>query len=245
MRYIFILFYLFNACFAQAQIDMNMGFTDPNALQQAAPVQAKQVISANLVGDQIHLGDGRIIPITYKRQSLPWPYVEMLEPQGARVVISYDQFERLRTEVPFLWKEAKIDQYMKISVEEFDRQWSIKIMPKKDFTMVIGGAAAPVATPRPNPTPAQVSGPSVKTNKTTYSVGENIDVSYSGFSGSSSDWITIIPEGEAENEWGAYQYLGGPSGKVTMNASSPGTYEIRGYLSNAPSVAARTRITVR
>ena len=244
MRYIFILFYFFLGFFVQAQIDMNMGFTDPNAPRQAAPVQAKQVISANLVGDQIQLGDGRIIPITYKRQSLPWPYVEMLEPQGARVVISYDQFERLRTEVPFLWKEAKIDQYMKISVEEFDRQWSIKIMPKKDFTMVIGGSAAPAPTPRAA-TPAPAGGPSIKTNKTTYAVGENIDVTYSGFSGNSSDWITIIPEGEAENEWGTYQYLGEVSGRVNMKAPSAGTYEILGYFSTGQSVIARTRITVR
>jgi hypothetical protein len=113
---------------------------------------AKTDVKATLKGDIIELSDGRVLTVTYKKLMMPYPHFEMLEPMDAKVKISYDGRDKFSSEVPFLWKNAEIDKWMKLDVEEENCKWSIKLMPKTQHQMVIGAAAA--ASSRPSATPA-------------------------------------------------------------------------------------------
>ncbi len=73
----------------------------------------------------------------------------------------------------------------------------------------------------------------VTPNKTTYLSGESITVTFAGFVGSESDWITIADKTAPDNAYLAFQYTpsGSVTGQVTFNVNLPnGLYEIRGYM---------------
>lgn len=119
--------------------------SNPAVGQPTPNGSGKTELKATLTANAIQLSDGRVINISYKKLMMPYPHVEMLEPMDANVKISYDGYEKFKSEVPFLWKGADIDKYMKIEVEEGNCRWSVKIMPKTQHQLVIGGGVASAA----------------------------------------------------------------------------------------------------
>ncbi|MEE9911620.1 MAG: hypothetical protein K4571_07835 [Deltaproteobacteria bacterium] len=90
----------------------------------------------------------------------------------------------------------------------------------------------------------------VATDKNLYTYGEKITVSFFAAPGTDDrDWITIVPEGTADNEAGDYQSLprGTPQGTMTFDSPAPGKYEARAYYHYSRkgySVSARYRFAV-
>lgn len=81
---------------------------------------------------------------------------------------------------------------------------------------------------------------SVSLSKNIYAPGEKITVSYSGFQGSSRDWISIAQPGSADDKYLYWQYTGGAtSGTLTFDGIAYGDYEIRGYFNNEGIIRAR------
>lgn len=97
-------------------------------------------IKASVSGDRIVLADGREFHITKKVQQLPYPRVEMKAPEGAKVQLYYDQWLVLDSEIPFFYKDAEFDKYLKIVVTEEHVSWSFKFMPEKGYISVIDQA---------------------------------------------------------------------------------------------------------
>lgn len=120
---------------------------------------------------------------------------------------------------------------------------------------ILGGGYAPVQTPTTTqptsvPTPVQPTSanPSVRTSKSSYLASEKILVTYSGLSGSKSDWIAITKADLPANQFGQWFYTEGKTnGQFEYNALGPGTYEARVYF-NWPdgqfAVKASARFTV-
>jgi hypothetical protein len=71
----------------------------------------------------------------------------------------------------------------------------------------------------------------VKSLRMSYSTRETIVVEYSGFTGQSGEWITVIAKGKADNEWGNFQYARGASGELKFEWLNlpPDEYEVRAY----------------
>ena len=62
-------------------------------------------------------------------------------------------------------------------------------------------------------------------------------------------WITIVPDGERDDAWGKYEYVGADAPGVELTApDAPGAYEIRlhgNYPTKTTNVVDRVRIDVR
>lgn len=233
-----------HSVFAQGiGMDININieeYSSGNAKPESETAPAKKTITAELKGDQIVLGDGRTLNITYKKNpsfSWPRPIIEMLSPVGAKVVLSYDGRVRYNSEAPFLWKEGENDKYLKFEVEEYDRKWSLKIKPKNDMQMTISGESNEVA-------PIANDGPWIKLNKTSYGSGEQIEIKYGGFTNDGFDWITVIRANEAEGEWGDWEYIKS-SGTIYVDAPDIGNYQVRGYFHSGKTSSAKLNFTVK
>ncbi len=75
----------------------------------------------------------------------------------------------------------------------------------------------------------------LRTNKDTYSPGENMLIQYAGLPGNGQDWITVVKKGDSDSSYGQYIYTEGKtSGTWSIAAPSAGEYEVRLYL-NWPS----------
>lgn len=114
-----------------------------------------QPITARSEGKKIILGDGRTLDWKYtKLRSLTGVEIEMLEPVGAKVTISYDGQTAKETEVPFMyrepdWKRSK--DYFKLAVIETNgTSWSIKLQHSNNNRILIDnltGGSVPSSTP--------------------------------------------------------------------------------------------------
>ncbi|NEQ99980.1 MAG: hypothetical protein F6K30_25315 [Cyanothece sp. SIO2G6] len=93
------------------------------------------------------------------------------------------------------------------------------------------------------------SNASAKIQQASYKPDEAIVVEYSGFSGSQTDWITIVPAGAADNTYKQWFYtLGNTNGTHTFKGLPAGEYEVRGYfnwLAGGYTVQTRSSFTVR
>jgi hypothetical protein len=187
---------------------------------------ALKTIKAALNGDIIELGDGRSIALTYVKSQMPWPHIEFVEPVGAKVELYYGQNLAHSDEIPFLWKQAKIDQYVKMVVVEDEITWSVKFQGKKGFNLLVGSKGAA-------PKQAVSAAPQSKhfrLERTVFQQGDAINVSFFGMPGNSQDWLTAVPSGSSNEEWGSWQYTGGKkTGAFTLPELEPGTYELRAY----------------
>ncbi|MEM6533120.1 MAG: hypothetical protein AAF654_10870 [Myxococcota bacterium] len=94
---------------------------------------------ARVKGPKIVVNRDRAYAIRHKRIQLPWPEFEMLEPLGAEVAIYNGKRLVHEDEVPFVYKKAKIDQYLKLVVKESDTEWTVKLKPKKGHRTIIDG----------------------------------------------------------------------------------------------------------
>ncbi|MBK7805490.1 MAG: hypothetical protein IPJ51_04210 [Saprospiraceae bacterium] len=88
-------------------------------------------------------------------------------------------------------------------------------------------------------------GPGLTLNKTEFLPGEDIVVSFTGFSGNAKDWISIAAAGSADNTYITFKFLEGKkSGSITLPAQSAGSYEVRGYFNNEYTVRVKTTFKV-
>lgn len=119
-------------------------------------VPAGGEISAQLQGQTIVLGDGRVINWKYTNISgMVGSEIEMKVPVQAQVTISYDGKQAFKSEVPFVYREKdfkKFDAYFKLSVVEANgTTWSVKMPHKKNnkvllYSITGGGGQAVSAT---------------------------------------------------------------------------------------------------
>jgi len=70
----------------------------------------------------------------------------------------------------------------------------------------------------------------ISTDKSTYTSGSTITVTYSGLPGNARDWIAIAPAGGANTSYTAFVYTNGQtSGTATFTAPADGTYVARSF----------------
>jgi hypothetical protein len=104
-------------------------------------------------------------------------------------------------------------------------------------TAVVAAAVCLTLTP-PKDVAAQAF---VSTDKQQYAIDENVVVSFSGMSGSPSDWISIAVSGSGVTSFVTYKYTGGAiSGSLTLVAPLPGTYVARTYFNNSYTLEAES-----
>lgn len=202
------------------------GFED-----QVQPKQEKQkatslrTIKATLGDGAIEIEGGRSIPLSYTRSQMPWPHVEIVEPVGAQVELYYGERLVMRDEIPVLWKEAKIDEYIKMVVVEDGTTWSVKFQAKKGSNLLIGtkgGSSQPVAS--------GVTSKHFRLARKVFKQGDAINVQFFDMPGNSQDWITAVKVGAANDEWGNWQYTDGEAeGTFALPVLPAGKYEMRAY----------------
>lgn len=74
---------------------------------------------------------------------------------------------------------------------------------------------------------------SVTTDKASYTVGESVQVSFSGLPGGQYDWVGIAPAGSPSSTYLSWSYTGGTdAGSVTLDGVGPGTYVARAFANN-------------
>ncbi len=232
----------------QVSINMNLGVEGmDSALQmEDRPVQKKHVkkqvskgwktLKAVMAEDGIELSDGRVIPVSYNKALFPYPKVEILEPVGAKVVLSQDGEEDFKGEIPLLWKDAEIDAYIKMTVyEEGGTMWSVKFQAKKQRDLTIGGQSGERVEQAPQHRENHGHEKGLWTkhfelDKKVYEVGEGFSVRFHDMPGNQSDWISVVPAGVPANYWGNWQYINGAKdGVFPVPGQAAGKYEVRAY----------------
>jgi hypothetical protein len=71
----------------------------------------------------------------------------------------------------------------------------------------------------------------VATDKTFYTLGEDVVITWSGLAGP-QDWIAMSPVGGLPSDIVRWTYVPGASGSLTFPAPGLGSYEIRAYINN-------------
>lgn len=107
-----------------------------------------QQLSARVDGNNIILSDGRKFTCNYYNANRIGPVVEMKDPVGAQVTISYDGVNAYQGEVPFQYKEndyKKSSSYFKLTVNEGSAAWSVKL--KHSGKIIIDGPSTQAITP--------------------------------------------------------------------------------------------------
>ncbi|MGE5657357.1 MAG: lectin-like protein [Actinomycetota bacterium] len=99
------------------------------------------------------------------------------------------------------------------------------------------------------PAMADSNSATVKTQKSSYTPNQGIEVEFSGFPGNNSDWITIVPANAADNTYKEWYYTQGKtSGTHTFKGLPAGDYEVRGYFNwsaGGYNVQTRSRLSIR
>ena len=103
---------------------------------------ANSNISAKVEGKKIFLSDGRTLDWNYaKLKKLTGVEIEMEEPVGARVTVSYGSNVAYQDEVPFYYREPdwkKSSEYFKLTVEEQNgATWSVKLQHSSNWRILI------------------------------------------------------------------------------------------------------------
>lgn len=74
----------------------------------------------------------------------------------------------------------------------------------------------------------------VSTDKPSYAQGENVVVSFTNMSGSTTDWISVATAGSNDMSYVTYQYTGGAlNGMLTFANLPQGSYVARAYFNNS------------
>ena len=116
-------------------------------------------LTARVEGKKIVLSDGRTLNWAYtKTKKLTGVEIEMLEPVGAMVAISYDDKLAKETDVPFFYREPdwkRSRDYFKLTVrEQSGATWSVKLQHSSNYRILIDGLTGGATQPLPD-APAQ------------------------------------------------------------------------------------------
>ena len=115
-------------------------------------------LTARVEGKKIILSDGRTLDWKYaKTKSLTGVEIEMKEPVGALVAISYDGKVTHETDVPFFYRERdwkRFKDYFKLTVIEANgATWSVKLQHSNNNRIIIhnltGGGGGQNMAPQP------------------------------------------------------------------------------------------------
>ncbi len=213
-------------CTAWAQnlnINVKIGGTDNDKEIKKEGAPQLNTISAELSDGMIKLSDGRTIPFKYIKSQTPWPNIEVLEPVGAKVKLFEGDRMVYNDEIPFVWKKAKIDEYIKMVVIENDVTWSIKFQAKKLHNVEIGKKGSLDES-------AILKSKHFSIPKDVFQQGDAITVNFFDMPGNGQDWITVVPEGSPNDTWGDWRYTDGKnSGTYELPVLKSGKYELRAY----------------
>lgn len=212
-------------------------------------------MSAVLKEGVIWLQDGRQIALNYRRDQMPWPTIEVLEPIGAKVTLLKGDQVLCSDEAPFICKKAGIDDYVKMVVEEEERTWSVKFQAKKGTVLYIGQKAGKARkAPKAEPQPSAAPQPSVHRSRhfvmdrQVYAHGDAVNVAYEGMPGNQNDWVTVVLQGSAPDEWGNWEYtFGKAAGTFSPGVLEKGEYEVRAHYNfpHTTGIQDRLPFTVR
>ncbi len=88
--------------------------------------------------------------------------------------------------------------------------------------------------------------PVVTVEQPVLAVRETIGVRWAGLPEDRTGWITVVPVGTPETQWGSWAYTdGGDTGRLTLTGpDTPGDYEIRVYLEGPREVVARAPVSM-
>ncbi|MCB0279467.1 MAG: DUF4476 domain-containing protein [Calditrichaeota bacterium] len=105
--------------------------------KKEASGEAIEMIASKLNSNIVSLSDGRQFIIESVKQKTIFSNVEMTDPQGAKVELYYDQQMVLSSEIPFLYKSPRLNEYIKVLVNEGNKRWTFKFKPERGFDTVI------------------------------------------------------------------------------------------------------------
>lgn len=217
----------FTAWAQNFNINMKIGGTDNDKEITKEDAPQLKTISAELNDEMIILGDGRTIPFKYIKSQTPWPNIEVLEPVGAKVKLFEGDRMVYSDEIPFLWKKAKIDEYIKMVVVENNVTWFIKFQTKKLNNVEIGKRSSSTDEMKLS---VILKSKHFSIPKGVFQQGDAITVDFFDMPGNSHDWITVVPEGSPNDTWGDWKYTDGKnSGTYTLPVLKSGKYELRAY----------------
>ncbi len=117
--------------------------TNIHSVERSGPIpSAAANLSARVEGNQILLSDGRSLDWHYKKtKHLTGVEIEMTEPIGAFVAISYDGELANETDVPFFYREPdwkKSRAYFKLTVREANGAvWNVKLQHSANNRILI------------------------------------------------------------------------------------------------------------
>jgi len=85
------------------------------------------------------------------------------------------------------------------------------------------------------------SSTAISTDKSSYTSGATVTVTYAGLPGNATDWIAIAPSGSAATSYVAWVYTNGQtSGTAAFVAGAPGSYVARSFTNNTYNLAAES-----
>ena len=85
------------------------------------------------------------------------------------------------------------------------------------------------------------SSTAISTDKSSYTSGATVTVTYAGLPGNATDWIAIAPSGSAATSYVAWMYTNGKtSGTATFVAPAAGSYVARSFTNNTYNLAAES-----
>lgn len=123
---------------------------EDNHSQEAQPPtklvssRATVQLTARVEGNNILLSDGRSYQFKYVKMNNFGARMEILNPVGALASISYDDIEAYKGEIPFLYDEKdwkKGNAYFKLTVNEPNATWSVKLKYSNGNKMIIDGSS--------------------------------------------------------------------------------------------------------
>lgn len=183
------------------------------------PNSPDRQIFARVEGNNISLEDGRIFTIKHVNMNLYGSRVEMKNPVGAWVTISYDGVRAYSSDVPFLYEERdrrKGNMYFTLTVSEPRGVWSVKLQNSIGNLMVIdqhpavGPTLPPYPAPSPTPAPAPQNPPVSQTGCTTPMAADKYQRALSSIESKSfsSERMTVFKQIANANCFSVNQVIG-------------------------------------
>lgn len=112
--------------------------------------------------------------------------------------------------------------------------------------MAVLASCASSPSPEVGQTSQQAGTVTVTTDKTSYTTGQQVTMSWTGMPGDAQDWVAISPAGSPANSgWKQWYYTNQVNGSQLFTVSlQPGSYEARAYLQGTYTILGSSTFTV-